>query len=289
MKYKLVEIPKILQEHVELITVGEHNGKANLATDVYLNALPGIVFQHHNGRSPIDNITTASSYRADTPTLFVYGQMTEPNIVNYKKEPFTATTIFLKPHALQTLLGINASALTDDLVELREFSAGDLNMQLLEAKNEQMRLSLLTDFLASKLKQAITCDRLIEESLRIIHQNVSCVTVKYLCECLNLSERQFQKRFSQTVGVPPQFYIRVKRYNEVVRLMQTGQFETLTDLAHHLNYYDQSHFVRDIKALSGMTPKSLFNCYAEEPLSTTASLYFQKVNAFYERDGFLQF
>jgi AraC-like DNA-binding protein len=118
---------------------------------------------------------------------------------------------------------------------------------------------------------------------------VSCVTVKYLFECLNLSERQFEKRFSQTVGLTPQFYIRVKRYNEAVRLMHTRQFENLTDLAHHLNYYDQSHFVRDIKALSGMTPKSLFNCYAKEPLSTAASLYYQNVDAFDERDGFLQF
>ena len=271
MKYKLVAIPKILQEHVELITVGEHNGEANLDVDIYLNALPGIVFQHLNGRSPIDNMTTASGYCVDMPTLFVYGQMTERSTMRYKKEPFTATTIFFKPHALQSLLGVNASALTNHLVELGEFSAGDLNMQLLEAKNEQMRLTLLTNFLVSKLRQATTRDRLIEESLRIIHNNVSCVTVKYLCECLNLSERQFEKRFSQTVGVTPQFYVRVKRYNEVVRLMQTGQFENLTDIAHHLNFYDQSHFVRDIKALSGVTPKNLFECYGKKSFSKAGS------------------
>lgn len=267
MKYKLVAIPEILQQHVELIAVAEHNGETNLTTNVYLNALPGIVFQHNNGRSPIHNITTSSSYRADTPTLFVYGQMTEPNVVSYKKVPFTTTQVFLKPHALRTLLGVNAAALTNDLVELREFSAGDLDMQLLEAKNEQVRLTLLTNFLASKLKQATLYDRLIEESLRIIHNNVSGVTVRYLFECLNLSERQFEKRFSQTVGLTPQFYMRVKRFNEVIRLMKTGQFETLTGLAHHLNFYDQSHFIRDIKALSGVTPTSLFRCYANKNLS----------------------
>lgn len=264
MKYKLVAIPEILQEYVELITVAEHNGETNLSTNVYLNALPGIVFQHNNGHSPIDNITTSSSYRADTPTLFVYGQMTKPNVVSYKKGTFTTTQIMLKPQALQTLFGVNAATLTNNLVELREFSAGDLNMQLLEAKNEQVRLTLLTNFLVSKLKQVTTCDQLIEESLRIIHNNVSYVTVKYLFEYLNLSERQFEKRFSQTVGLTPQFYIRVKRFNEAIRLMQTRQFEKLTDLAHHLNFYDQSHFVRDIKAFSGVTPKSLFRCYAQK-------------------------
>ncbi len=264
MKYKFAAIPEILEEHVEAIVTGSHDGETKLVTNGYLNALPGIVFQHNNGHSPIDHITTSSSYRADIPTLFVYGQTTERNVVSYKKIPFTTTTIFLKPPALQTLLGINASALTDNLVDLCEFSAGDLNMQLFEARNEQARLTLLTNFLASKLKQATTRDRLIEESLRIIQDNVGRVSVKYLLECLNISERQFEKRFSQTVGLSPQFYMRVKRFNEAIRLMQTRQFERLTDLAHHLNFYDQSHFVREIKALSGVTPKSLFRCYAKK-------------------------
>lgn len=289
MQYKTVAIPEILREHVEFITIGDHDGASNLATDVYLNALPGIVFQHHNGLSPVESITTASGSRTNTPTLFVYGQMTEPNVVRYKQQPFTATTIFLKPHALQSLLGVNAALLTNDMVDLGEFSVGDLNMRLLEAPNEQARLALLIDFLVSKLNRVTARDRLIEESLRIIHSDVSRVTVKQLFECLNLSERQFEKRFIQAVGLTPQFYIRIKRFNEVVRLMQTRQFETLTALAHHLNYYDQSHFVRDIKSLSGMTPKNLYECYTREPLSTTASLYFQEVDAVDERDGFLQF
>jgi AraC-like DNA-binding protein len=281
MKYQFVAIPEILQEHVEAIIIGKHNGETSLSINVCLNALPGIVFQHNNGRSPIDNMTTPSGCRADMPTLFVYGQMTEPSIMSCKQEPFTTTTIFFKPHALQTLLGVNASALTNHLVDLREFSAGDLNMQLLEAKNEPVRLTLLTNFLASKLRQATTRDRLIEESLRIIHSNVGRVTVKYLLECLKISERQFEKRFSQTVGLTPQFYIRVKRFTEAIRLMQSGRYERLTDVAQSLNFYDQSHFIRDIKAFSGITPTSLFQKVDEFQSDP-------KVYAFNELDGFLQ-
>lgn len=248
MKYKFVAIPEILQEYIEAIIIAKHKGETKLATNICLNGLPGIVFQHHNGRSPIDNMMTSSGYHANTLTLFVYGQMTERSIVSYKKEPFTATTIFLKPQSLQSIFGVNASALTNHLVDLCEFSAGDLNMQPLEAKNEQARLTLLTNFLASKLRQATSPDRLIEESLRIIHKHVGCVSVNYLLECLNISERQFEKRFSQMVGLSPQFYIRVKRFNEAMRLMESGHYERLTDLAHALNFYDQSHFIRDIKA-----------------------------------------
>jgi transcriptional regulator GlxA family with amidase domain len=50
------------------------------------------------------------------------------------------------------------------------------------------------------LKQAKTRDRLVEESLRFIHQHIGSITIKYLLEHLHLSERQFERRFTQTVG-----------------------------------------------------------------------------------------
>src|SRR5579871_4162037 len=118
MKYKFVAIPEILQDHVEAIVIGKHDGETDIAVNVCLNALPGIVFEHHNGHSPVEHMTTSSGCRSDMPFLFVYGQMTEYSIMSYKKELFTTTQIFLKPHALQTLLGVNASVLTNQLVEL---------------------------------------------------------------------------------------------------------------------------------------------------------------------------
>jgi AraC-like DNA-binding protein len=282
MRYKFVAIPEILQEHVEAIVIGKHDGETDLAVNVCLNALPGIVFEHNNGHSPVENMTTSSGCRSDKPTLFVYGQMTEYSLMSYKKEPFTTTQIFLKPHALQSLLDVNALVLTNQWVELCEFSSGDLNMQLLEARNEQVRLTLLTNFLTSKLKHVTTQDRLIEESLRIIHDNVGRVTVRLLLECLMISERQFEKRFNQTVGLSPQFYIRVKRFAEAMRLMQTGHYERLTNVAHALNFHDQSHFIKDSRAFSGVTPKRLFQALNEIQVD-------RKAYSFSELDGFLQF
>ena len=57
MKYKFVAIPKILQEHVEAIVIGTHDGETVLDVNVCLNALPGIVFEHSSGRSPVDRMT----------------------------------------------------------------------------------------------------------------------------------------------------------------------------------------------------------------------------------------
>jgi AraC-like DNA-binding protein len=257
IQFTLLTAPDILKRDVECFRIAHYSGEEGFALTVTPNGKPGIVFQHHNGRSPVENIVTPSRSNGSIPTFYIYGQTTEPGVMNHKKGPYTTVQVILKPHALQTLLGINATALTDGLVELQEFSAHSLAEQLFEASNEQEQIALLTNFLLAQLKQEKARDTLVEESLRFIHQNIGTIHVKSLLEHLHISERQFERRFSQTVGVSPQFYIRVKRFNEAVRLMKTGQFEALTAIAHALDFSDQSHFIRDIKAFSGMTPKSL--------------------------------
>jgi AraC-like DNA-binding protein len=177
--------------------------------------------------------------------------------MHYKGGSSTTVQVIFKPHALKTLLGIDASQLTNRWADLHEFGAPDLEGQLIEANNEQEHLTFLTSFLVAKLKQAKARDLLVEESIRIIHNRIPSIHVKDVLDSLNISERQFERRFTQTVGLSPQAYIRVKRFNEAIRLIKTRQFERLTDVACALNFSDQSHFIRDFKAFSGMTPKGL--------------------------------
>jgi AraC-like DNA-binding protein len=122
----------------------------------------------------------------------------------------------------------------------------------------------------AKFEQTKTRDTLVEESLHSIRNKIGFITVKYLLDDLNISERQFERRFSQIVGLSPQSYIRVKRFNEAIRLMKTGQYAKLTDIVYALNFHDQSHFIREVKAFSGITPKSIS----------------QKAENFDERGGF---
>ena len=154
----------------------------------------------------------------------------------------------------------------------------------MEASNEQKRIVLLTNFLLAKLKQLSSTDDLVEESLRLIHRNIAHIEVKDLLNHLAISERQFERRFSQTVGITPQAYIRVKRFNEAIRLMKTRQYARLTDIAYVLNFHDQSHFIREIKSFSGLTPKSISAKSGEFPGPERALLHI--IN---KDDGFLQF
>jgi AraC-like DNA-binding protein len=257
LQFTILPAPEILKNDVECLRIAEYSGEEAVAISVSPNGVPGIVFHLNNGRSALEQIITHSGRTSCPPPLFLYGPGIEPSVMHFKSGSSTTMQVIFKPHALKTLLGINASLLSNGWTELHEFWVEDLESQLIEAKNEMERITLLTSFLLAKFKQAKPRDPLVEESLRLIHQNSGALHVKDLLDSLHISERQFERRFTQTVGLSPHVYIRVKRFNEAIRLIKTRQFERLTDVACALSFFDQSHFIRDIKAFSGMTPKSL--------------------------------
>jgi AraC-like DNA-binding protein len=256
-QFRVLAAPEILKRDVECLLLYEFAGNQRVVTNVFPKAIPGIVFHHQNGNSAIENIQLQSGRKVSPPTLFLYGPVIESSVMTFGRGSYTTIQVVLKPHALKALLGINALILKDTSAELNEFSSEDINEQLINMHFARDQADLLIHFLVTKLQQAKMRDDLVEESLRLIHNNVGTISVKTLLQQLEISERQFERRFSQTVGISPYSYIRVRRFNESIRLMKTRQYDTLTEIAYALNFHDQSHFIRDIKAFTGITPKSL--------------------------------
>jgi AraC-like DNA-binding protein len=167
------------------------------------------------------------------------------------------TQVILKPHGLHTLFGMNAAALTNGFAEFDAVDGRYLGDQLMNTASVRERNALLMSFLSAQINRERVMDTLVIAGLRLIHAHSGCITIKDLLAHLHISQRQFERRFSQLVGVSPQFYLRVKRFNAALQLMQGGRFRRLTDVAHALNFNDQSHFIRDVKQLAGVTPRTL--------------------------------
>lgn len=258
VNFRIVPPPPVLRPHVDCFRISQYNGVESIAIHVAPNVLPGIVFQMDaTGRPAIENIATPSSGETSTTTLFVHGAGVEPSVMRFTGGSYVTIQVILKPQALQSLFGLNPAVLSNNLVALGEIAGRDLAGRLLGAGDDMQRIALIADFLSLRLRQAHPRDALIDESLRLIETDIACVSVRSLLERLNISERHFQRRFAQAVGVPPQAYIRVRRFNAAVKLIKTGQYRRLTDIAHALNFYDQSHLIRDVSTLSGLTPKAL--------------------------------
>lgn len=249
--------PAILKNEVECVRITDYRGEEAVTMKVSPNGAPGMVFHHTNGHAALEHIVTHSGRSFCPPTLFLSGPVIEPSVMTYKQAAFTTVHVIFKPCALNTLFGINASLLAPGWIGPQEYGALDLASQLMEACSGQEQMALLTTFLLTLLKQAKPRDLLVEESLRLIDMHIGSLRVKDLLNTFHLSERQFERRFRQAVGLAPQAYLRVKRFNAAIHLIKTRRFARLTDVAADLHFTDQPHLIHDIKAFSGMTPTHL--------------------------------
>ena len=67
-------------------------------------------------------------------------------------------------------------------------------------------------------------------------------------------ERTLQRWFSTYVGVGPKWVLARYRLHDAVTALDEGYAGSLAELAARHGWYDQSHFVRDFRSLTGVTP-----------------------------------
>ncbi len=261
MKYTVHPPPEALRNYVAHLWTVEAggDGSPDLTLNFFVTCAPCLVFQHHDGRSAITRRITGGGGQpcnGSHPTSFIRGPITQPFQYITDGAP-TAIGVELMPQALNALLDIDVAELTDGTVELNAFSKANLDERLLNANGQRDRIAVLTQFLMAKASTSRQNDSLVAQSLQLIHGNAGSIHVRDLFKHVNVSERQFERRFARSTGVPASFYLRIWRFQEAVRLMKAGQFERLSDIAYDLGYTDQSHFIKDTREFTGYTPKRL--------------------------------
>ena len=97
-------------------------------------------------------------------------------------------------------------------------------------------------------------ERGLFRAVRLALQHPLTASVKDLAEAADLSPRQLERRFQDTVGMAPQYFCRLARFDHFVKRWNIKPQLRLAALAHECGYFDQSHLNRDFKWFTGETP-----------------------------------
>ena len=131
-----------------------------------------------------------------------------------------------------------------------------LEEQLCEAKTDVKRINLVEQFLVSRLKEK-KVDMIVSSAVALIYQHGGNIRISEIAKKLNISESPLEKRFRRIVGASP------KKFSSLVRLKQAiEQFNpqtSLTALGYATGFYDQSHFIKEFKTFTGLTPEHFFD------------------------------
>jgi AraC-like DNA-binding protein len=250
MEFKQVHPPAFLRPYIRYYWVLESNGVTGGSFRTIADGCPGLIFQQRD---------KGVMYQFDKklPGIFLFGQATGHATINMEGS-FAATGIFFQPDALKSLFGMNAGELTDTCTDLSPIAKPFgfyLEEQLAAATDETSRINILSEYLLTMLKkQQGKNDQQMQYALQRITESKGNVSIKNLRDELNLTERSFERRFKQYIGVPPGLFARITRFQSSLQQVRGNDFEKLSDIAFINEYADQSHFIRAFKEFAGVSP-----------------------------------
>lgn len=118
----------------------------------------------------------------------------------------------------------------------------------------------LEDFELFCAKASLKISSLLEKEIdtrkqklfRLIYETNGDMTVKELSERSNWSSRQINRYFNQYFGISLKGYCSILRFRASLEHIAKGK------LFPEENFSDQTHFIKEIKKISGSLPKELF-------------------------------
>ncbi|HJL40638.1 MAG TPA: AraC family transcriptional regulator [Myxococcales bacterium LLY-WYZ-16_1] len=155
------------------------------------------------------------------------------------------------------LLGLPSDAIADRQVSLEDLwtptTARRLRNRLCSASDPEARFRIVEDTLLQRAKHRRSRPAWIDAALEAMHKAPNRPIADLAREC-GVSHRRFTAGFKRAVGLPPRPYGRIVRFQRILPdLRRSGDLDWC-DVALACGYYDQSHFIRDFKAFSGLTP-----------------------------------
>jgi AraC-like DNA-binding protein len=161
----------------------------------------------------------------------------------------------LHPGAAELLLGVPAGELCEQHTRLEdlwgEAAVGALREQLEAAPDAGARLALFEAALERRLPRVRGVHPAVVQALRGFRDGSD--VARAVGES-GYSHRHFVELFRAAVGLAPKAYCRVLRLSRALSLLAADTRARWVDVAIDAGYSDQSHFIRDFRAITALSP-----------------------------------
>jgi AraC-like DNA-binding protein len=172
-------------------------------------------------------------------------------------EQFEMIGAHFHPGGAASILGLPVSELQGRDVSLQNCwgaAASELRDALATARTPELRLSILERALLQQFRPERRLHRAVRAALPRLELPDSPTKLGTLAAELGMSSRYFIATFREQVGLTPKAYGRIRRFQAALRRIHGKREIDWVTTALECGYYDQSHFIRDFRSFSGITP-----------------------------------
>lgn len=192
------------------------------------------------------------------PPAMVMGQRTQSFFIEPTGNVDSFAVCFY-PYGFTHFVNASLKDLVDKEVTLDSLfnpeESARLEQKMKLASNTQERIKIIESFLLGILNKESTKEHLVASTVQALIETNGKVAINSLANNSSANRRQLERNFRKQIGISPKLLGKVIRMNSALNLLLNKQDETLTQIAYESNYFDQAHFIRDFKALVGITPK----------------------------------
>jgi AraC-like DNA-binding protein len=254
MNYTEIRPGDRLRPFIKCYYIYESASNATFEDTVFPSGNIEIIFNMGTGKWQV----ASGKDFATTPSVEFWGQIIRPLSIRSIGRN-TMLGIRFYPHGAACILKDNIELFNDKVLDFKELydnSVQSLHDTLLETQTWDKRISIIEDFLWTRLssckskhsKIAVVSSIMNELSRDDFFDNIENVAARY-----GITSRYLQKLFLQYTGLTPKLYSKINRFQNSLRLIAQKN-TSLTSIAYNCGYFDQSHFIRDFKSFTGTTP-----------------------------------
>jgi methylphosphotriester-DNA--protein-cysteine methyltransferase len=195
----------------------------------------------------------------DSPRRFVgpivSGAHSKPYVIHTAQQASLLGVRF-KSGCAREIIDVPLDLLGNDHVALSEIwgsAALSLQEAVMKAPTPQQRCARVESALAGRLRGGRGPHPAIVAAVSALARAEDPSPVTAVACASGLSKRRFIELFRRDVGLRPKQFARVMRFRRALALLSRPEV-SLSSLGLDAGYYDQAHFTREFKELSGLSP-----------------------------------
>jgi AraC-like DNA-binding protein len=148
--------------------------------------------------------------------------------------------------------------------DIRPAFASRLEERLMRTTDSGDALRLLVAFVrerrVSQVAEAASASgiALLRVSMELLRRTAGAPRLAMLARRLGVTDRHLRRLMVDEIGIAPRHFARIQRFHALLRSLDSSARPSWATLAADHGYADQSHLIREVNDLAGVTPTRLY-------------------------------
>jgi AraC-like DNA-binding protein len=201
------------------------------------------------------------------PAISVCGQQVS-RYNFYLTSEYLMVRIHFHPGALYRLLNVPLTEFTDtwfDASSVMSREILDVNERLGNCLNYIQMIAVIEDFLITKQRKVMAMTHSLDDVASCLYTNPSRFSLDRLSREACLCPRQFNRKFTERMGIGPKLYSRIVRFYKAYQYKEAHPQEDWLSVAILFGYADYQHMAKDFKQFAHVLPSLWINQDNQSP------------------------